>query len=384
MAAADAYQLPNPRIIDPQPGEFALAKDVGNPLAMLTMYRADRGLEADQYGQELAAQHAQARNALAATIANNAAERTIGAMTHPGGLEYLANNPNFAWMGNTPGTTNLASYATPDKILQMGNAVKPGAEGVKALGEGGFTPAAGDVGNVTGLTVNPSVPISVQAAQARGDAQKPPGYNMPMNIGVDATGKPVTINVQIPFGASPDETNQRVRQAIQDQVKINPGMKPNPGMDPGLFTPAGGSGASPPPPSSPPPPPPPATPATSTAQTDGYTLPAGQGETPAQSRAILRGKPVTNLSPAPAQPTQSTAQPAAQPASGTTMGQLVVDPNVQKQTKMLIAAKFPDNVKMDIADYMNTHKTGGQVPIFPKAGGGYVVLGMKGQYPLEQ
>jgi hypothetical protein len=221
----------------------------------------------------------------------------------------------------------------------------------------------------------------VQAAQARGDAQKPPGYNLPMNIGVGADGKPVSINVQIPFGATPDETRQRTRQAIQDQVRINPGMKPNPGMDPSLFTPDSAA----PPPSSPPAgtSPPPAT----TAQPGEYTLPPGQGETPAQSKDILRHKPVTNLAPAPQDtpppPAATPATPAAQPTGNTTVGQIVGDANVQKQVKMLIAAKFPDAAKMDIADYMSKNKLT-QIPVFPKQGGGYVILGTKGQYPMEQ
>jgi ribosomal protein L30E len=65
------------------------------------------------------------------------------------------------------------------------------------------------------------------------------------------------------------------------------------------------------------------------------------------------------------------------------VGQIVGDANVQKQVKMLIAAKFPDAAKMDIADYMSKNKLT-QIPVFPKQGGGYVILGTKGQYPMEQ
>jgi hypothetical protein len=374
-SSSTAYQLPNPKIVDPYPIEGQLLKDTSSPLAMALLYRSDRQAASDQYANELVQQHDQIRQQLAATMANNAAERTIGAMAHPGGLEYFANNPNFAWMGNTPDTPGLKSYAVPDKILQYGNAVKPGAEGVKALGDVGFFPSVGGVGNITGLDVNRETSIPERAAAARAQGtQDTQGTSVPEPMGIVA-GEIKFAPVKKFNNESDEAYQQRVADVRRNWLLSNPSAKP---LEGNQVTPGTGTGT------------------TTPAPKDDSILrgPAPQGDgTDLGNVANIPGatapdasppppppRGVTNLPPAP----KDTAAPAstAAPAGNTTSGQLVTDGKIQAAAKAQFRLMSPE-IKNNVFAGMQKWGTSNNLPLYPAKGGGLVLKGADGTfYPI--
>ena len=386
--SGSAYALPNPGMIDPYPIESVLAKDTSSPLTTLMAYRADRDLASQNYQQELAAQHQQAYNTLQATMANNAAERTVGAMAHPGGLAYMASQPAFSWMGLGGNQTGLQAYAGPDQQKQIGEAAVPGSTAAKNLSDTSYQLGQGETDFVTGLKTQPAIPVPVQTATARAQGTQDTQGDTIQVIAGNLDGKPYPVPVKRYFGDTPDMFKQRADAQVAAARAANPRLRP---LDGSTVTPGPGTGTSTAQPDTSQAPP------ATTAQPDGYTLPPGQGETPQQSRDILRGKvPTPPITPAtteetpaqtPATPTQTpkgvTSLPVnpnqAKPAGDTTTGQLVLDGNIQSKAKSGLRT-LPQTVIDDVTSGMIKYGTGANLPLYPAAGGGLVLKGGSGRY----
>lgn len=384
--SGSAYALPNPGMIDPYPIESVLAKDTSSPLTTLMAYRADRDLAGQNYQQELAAQHQQAYNTLQATMANNAAERVVGAMAHPGGVAYLASQPAFSWIGAGGNQTGLQTYAGPDQQKQIGEAAVPGSTVAKNLSDTSYQLGQGETDFVTGLKTQPGIPVPVQSSTARAQGTQDTQGDTIQVIAGNLDGKPYPVPVKRYFGDTPESFKQRADAQVAAAIAANPRIRR---LDAGTVAPGPGTT--------------PAQPATSTqAQPGEYTLPPGQGETPQQSKDIVSGRvPAPPLPPAATEeaPAQIPATPAqapkgvtslpvnpnqAKPAGNTTTGQLVLDGKVQSAVQSIMST-WPADEKMDVlAEMKSSNAYGANLPLFPAAGGGLVVKGRSGKfYPVQ-
>lgn len=377
--SANAYALPNPAMVDPYPIESVLAKDSASPGALLALYRADRGIANEGYQHELDAQHDQMQRQLIATMANNAAERTVGAMAHPGGVAYMASQPAFSWMGLGGNQTGLQRYTGPDEQLQIGKAAVPGSEVAKNLAGTYYGLGQGETDFVTGLKTQPQVPVPVAGQQARAEGQRPPTFGTPLYVGT-VNGQPIHLQVPMPIGASPEEERQRKRQAVQGAIKDYPGLRLTPGLDPGLTSPDAAPSPNTGAPQAPPDttsaqtetPPPPLPPPASTDGSGSTT----RYETPAESKAIISKPAVpgrTSLAPNP----QAASAPA--PEGNTTVGQLVVNGKLQQMAQQFVRS-LPLDVRDDVLKEIMTSPNGGNAPLYPAKGGGFVLKGASGRF----
>lgn len=376
--SANAFALPNPAMVDPYPIESVLAKDSASPGALLALYRADRGIANEGYQGELAQQHQQVHDQLVATMANNAAERTVGAMAHPGGLAYMASQPAFSWMGLGGNQTGLQTYTGPDQQKQIGEAAVPGSTAAKNLSDTSYQLGQGETDFVTGLKTQPATPVPVEAATARAQGTQDTQGDTVQVLSGNLDGKPHYVPVKRYFNDPPGAFEQRAAAQVAADRAANPTMRQT---GAGTVTPGTGTGT------------PTAQPDTTQAP-DGYTLPPGQGETPGQSRAIVSGKVPTPPLPAAPPDTDTTAAPTtppkgvtnltvnpnqAKPAGDTTTGQLVLDGNIQSKAKSGLRT-LPQTVIDDVTSGMIKYGTGANLPLYPAAGGGLVLKGGSGRY----
>jgi hypothetical protein len=141
--AVGTYQLPSPRAIDPPAGEFQLAGRSSNPDAFLLRFMGQRDLAQDDYGRELAAQHAFAVQQMMANINNEQQARGIDLAKLPGGGGVLASPGNAlgASLSSDPGV--LTNLAVAGDTAQGAKNFQATMTGLNQGSQGGFQPAPG-------------------------------------------------------------------------------------------------------------------------------------------------------------------------------------------------------------------------------------------------
>lgn len=188
--AIGSYQLPNPRAVDPYPIETELGKQLPSPLATLALYRADRDLAHEQYGNELAGQHEFARQQLIAQVANERMARVNDLLGKPGGADLLRSGVPGLNIGASPEA--LGQLAAAGNEAQGATNLQHAAAGLNSAAEAGFRIAPGSVPSLARYdgTMHEPVKIEAERIQAAGRAAAASAGQRVRGTTVSTTGTP--------------------------------------------------------------------------------------------------------------------------------------------------------------------------------------------------
>ncbi len=204
--AVGTYQLPSPRAIDPPAGEFQLAGRSSNPDAFLLRFMGQRDLAQDDYGRELAAQHAFVVQQMMANVRNEQQARAIDLAKLPGGGGLLASegNPLGASLSSDPGV--LTNLAVAGDTAQGAKNWQAAATGLNQASQGGYQLQPGaplPPGTPEGMSLTNLGPALKQAATIRAGAERDVAAIKAANTGGPSvsvagrdptTGEPLTVH----------------------------------------------------------------------------------------------------------------------------------------------------------------------------------------------